>query len=249
VLANRRAITRPRAIRRALAGVAALGCALALSWPAYADVTIPAGGSIGLDAGGLEAGCTDLIVLGTLHTNSAQVSNVRNLIIQNGELIDAGASSISVGGNWSNSGTFTAGGGQVDFSDICGVNPAAVTGNTTFNNVDFTSASGKTWQFASGSTQTVQGSLNIQGDVSDPLNFRSTTPGQQASIVLDGPHTAANLDVVDVAFFDPSMPSDIKPIPMLSPFGMLVLLLLLGATIIGTSSRRLRQKSTWGNRT
>jgi len=239
---------RPRAKRSALAGIAALGCALALSWSAHADVTIPAGGSITLDAGGLDAGCTDLIVLGTLHTNSAQVSNVRNLIIQSGGLIDAGASSISVGGNWSNSGTFTAGGGQVNFSDVCGVDPAAVTGNTTFNNVSFTSAGGKTWQFASGSTQTVQGLLNIQGDVSDPLNFRSATPGQQASIVLNGTHTTANLDVVDVNFIDPSIPSDIKPIPTLSPFGMLVLLLLLGATIVGTSSRRLCQKSTWGNR-
>jgi len=80
---------RPRAKRSALAGIAALGCALALSWSAHADVTIPAGGSITLDAGGLDAGCTDLIVLGTLHTNSAQVSNVRNLIIQSGGLIDA----------------------------------------------------------------------------------------------------------------------------------------------------------------
>jgi hypothetical protein len=226
----------------------AFGCALALSWPAHADVTIPAGGTVALAAGGLDAGCTDLIVLGTLHTNSAQVVNVRNLVIQGGGLIDAGASTISVSGNWTNNGTFTAGGGQVNFSDVCGVDPAVISGNTTFNDVSFTSASGRTWQFASGSTQTVQGLLDIQGDVSDPLSFRSTMPGEHASIVLNGTHNTANFDRVDVDFIDSSTPAEAQPIPALSPFGILVLLLSLSAMIVGTSPRRLCQKSMWGNR-
>lgn len=54
---------------------------------------------MGLNSGSLDMGCTDLIVGGTLQTNSAPVINVRNLIIQTGGLLGAGVSTLSVGGN------------------------------------------------------------------------------------------------------------------------------------------------------
>lgn len=237
---------RHRMAQRRLLVVASVCCALLLSCPVHADITIPAGGSTSLDAGGLDLGCTDLIVGGTLQTNSAQVINVRNLVIQAGGLVDAGSSNISVGGNWSNSGTFTAGTSHVSFGDNCGVDPAVISGNTTFHDVSFATAAGKTWQFTANSTQTVQGLIDIAG-TGAPLKFRSTVPGQRAYVARNGPHTTANLDDVDVVFLDPSGPTDIQPVPTLNLAGLLVLLLLLSATIIGTSSRRLSQKSTWGN--
>ncbi len=160
-----------------LAAVIAIGFTTLWSVPARADFEIPTGGFMSLADGGLDLGCTDLIVGGMLQTNSAPVTNVRNVIIQSGGTIDAGSSVISVGGNWSNSGTFNAGTSQVAFSDICGVNPAVVSGNTTFYDVSFTSSSGKTWQFASGSTQTIAHFLSIQGTTPNPLQFASTVPG------------------------------------------------------------------------
>ena len=237
---------RHRAAQRRLIGVASVCCALLLSCPVHADFTIPFGGNTSLDAGGLDLGCTDLIVGGTLQTNSAQVINVRNLVIQASGLVNAGASNISVGGNWSNSGTFTAGTSHVSFGDNCGVDPAVISGNTTFHDVNLATGSGKTWQFAANSTQTVQGAIDIAG-TGAPLKFRSTVAGQLAYVARNGPHTTANLDDVDVVFLDAPVVADIQPVPTLNWVGLLVLLLLLSATIIGTSSRRLSQKSTWGN--
>lgn len=241
---------------RRLAGSALLCSALLLSSPARADLVIPSGGLISLGSGGLDLGCTDLVVGGTLQTNSAPVTNVRHLTIQNGGLLDAGSSSISVGGNWSNSGAFTAGTSQVTFSDICGVGPATISGNTTFYDVSFVSSTGKTWQFASGSTQTVQHLLNIQGTAPNPLQFRSTVPGQMAFIALAGGQTIAHVGVTDVwasgVWLAPYQTNeggsgnasrwfgepDYARIPTLSSLGMLVLLLLLSTVIGRTWSRR-----------
>ena len=248
MLTNDRTAARSRAARRVLAGIASICCAAVFSVPVRADVTVPTGGSMTLDAGGLDLGCTDLIVAGTLHTDSAPVTNVRNVIIEVGGLIDAGSSNIAVGGNWSNGGTFTPGTSHVSFGDACGVDPAVISGNTTFHDVSFVSGTGKTWQFTANSTQTVQGALDIQGDVTDPLIFRSTSPGHDAFIAFLGTRTTTDLNVQDVEFVNPLDASESVSVPALSPLGLLVLLLLLSATIVGTSSRRLGQKSTWGNR-
>jgi len=200
-----------------------------------------------LSAGGLDAACTDLIIAGALHTNSAQVTHVRNLIIQGGGLMDAAASVIDVGGNWSNGGTFTASGGQVNFGDDCGVDPSIVSGSNTFHNVSFVTGAGKTWQFAAGSTQTVTDVLTIQGNGAEAVNFRSTVPGEAAFIDANGPVSRTNLSVVNVTFLDQSNPAVSVPVPTLSATGILVLILLLSAAFVGTSSRRPSQKSTWGN--
>ncbi|MBK9606653.1 MAG: hypothetical protein IPO58_09675 [Betaproteobacteria bacterium] len=211
-----------------------------------------------LAAGGLDLGCTDLIVAGTLQTNSAPVTNVRNLIIQPGGTIDAGTSVISVGGNWSNNGTFNAGTSQVAFSDICGVNPAVVSGNTAFYDVSFTSSSGKTWQFASGSTQTIAHFLSIQGTTPNPVQFASSVPGVVAYIQLLGGQSIAHVGVTDVwatgIWLAPYLTNeggggnanrwfgapDYARIPTLSPVGLLALILLLAAVVGGTWSRRRR---------
>ncbi len=241
-----------------LAAVIAIGFTTLWSVPARADFEIPTGGFMSLADGGLDLGCTDLIVGGMLQTNSAPVTNVRNLIIQSGGTIDAGSSVISVGGNWSNSGTFNAGTSQVAFSDICGVNPAVVSGNTTFYDVSFTSSSGKTWQFASGSTQTIAHFLSIQGTTPNPLQFASTVPGAVAYIQLLGGQSIAHVGVTDVwatgIWLAPYLTNeggggnanrwfgvpDYARIPTLSQAGLLALILLLAAVAGGTWSRQRR---------
>jgi hypothetical protein len=232
-------------------------CALALATTARADFVIPAGGFVSLASGGLDLGCTDLIIGGTLQTNSAPVSNVRNLVIQGGGVLDAGSSLISVGGDWSNSGTFLAGTSQVNFIDAC-AGAAAISGNTTFNNVSYVSSVGKTWTFAAGSTQTVQQVLNIQGTTANPLQFRSSVPGQVAFIDLIGIQNIAHVGVTDMTatgvWLAPFLSNeggggnanrwfgvpDSARIPALSPAGLLVLLLLLGGVAAATVRQRRR---------
>ena len=241
-----------------LAAVIAIGFTTLWSVPARADLEIPAGGFMGLAAGGLDLGCTDLIVGGTLQTNSAPVANVRHLIIQSGGTIDAGTSVISVGGNWSNAGTFSAGTSLVAFSDICGVNPAAVSGSTAFYDASFASGSGKTWQFAAGSTQTIQHLLSIQGTTPNPVQFASSVPGTVAYIRLLGAQAIAHVGVTDVwatgVWLAPYQTNeggggnanrwfgvpDYARIPTLDPVGLLALILLLAALAGGTWSRQRR---------
>lgn len=202
---------------------------LLLPLAVYADVLIPAGGLISLSSGGLDAFCTDLIVAGTLQTNSAPVTNVRHVIIQSGGVLDAGTSSIGLGGNWSNSGTFTAGGSTITFGDACAVNPAIVSGSSSFNNLSIVSSSGKTWQFASGSTQTVTGLLNVQGAPGNPLQLVSSVPGQAAAINPLGTTATANFNATNINM-GPLANAAATPIPTLSEVGMVLLSLLLGAS-------------------
>jgi hypothetical protein len=208
--------------------------------PAYADITIPAGGTLALDAGGLDAACTDLIVAGTLHTNSAAITNVRNVIIASGGVIDAQSSTIAVAGDWSNAGTFSPGASTVTFTDGCGVTNATITGNTTFNNVNFLTSTGKQWTFAAGSTQTVQGAIVITG-TGPALRFRSTVPGVDAFIRPQGTLTRTNLDNINVVFGPPRPPSGAPtPVPTLSTIATLLLALLLFAV----SGRALPTRAT-----
>jgi len=241
-----------------LVAIIAIGCATLWSVPVRADVDIPAGGFMSLADGGLDLGCTDLIVAGTLQTNSAPVSNVRHLIMQSGGTIDAGSSVIGVGGNWSNSGTFIAGTSQVAFGDFCGIDPAVVSGNTTFYDVSFASGTGKTWRFAPGSTQTIQHLLSIQGTAPNPVQFASSVPGMVAYIQLFGAQSIAHVGVTDVwatgVWLAPYLTNeggggnanrwfgvpDYARIPTMSPAGLLALMLLLAAVVGGTWTRQRR---------
>ncbi len=225
------------ALLRQLTGIASICCAL-LAAPAQADVVIPVGGSMGLSSGGLDAYCTDLIIAGTLQTNSAPVFNVRDVVIQSGGVIDGGLSTINLSGNWTNNGTFTASTSTVIFGDSCGVNPAAISGNTTFNNLSFVSSSGKTWQFAPGSVQTVLGLLTVQGAPGNPVQLTNGGSGPPAYIDPLGGQAIANVDTNNVILG----PVVVPPIPMLDDAALLVLMLLLGTSAaLTTRSRRARR--------
>jgi hypothetical protein len=96
---------------------------LAWSAPLRADVVVPANGVISLNDGGLELACTDLIVAGTLHVGSAPVTNVRNLQIQPGGVVDATTGTISLGGSFTNQGSFAPGSGGLLIGNACGAGP------------------------------------------------------------------------------------------------------------------------------
>jgi hypothetical protein len=84
----------------------------------------------------IDLACTDVVVSGTLQVNSGQLSNVRSLTINPGGAIDGGSGLIEVAGNWTNSGTFIAGTGTVNFRDLCSFGNAVVMGSTTVGVTD-----------------------------------------------------------------------------------------------------------------
>jgi hypothetical protein len=167
---------------------------------AKADLVVPVGATTSLGSGIVDLACTDLVVGGTVRVQSGAVRNVRNVTIQSGGAIDGGSGVIQVGGNWTANGSFVAGTGEVDFRDLCGVGAASISGNTTFFRASFVSTTSKNYIFGVGSTQRILSVLEISGATPSPIQFRSATPGQVASIDLvnSGTQLIQHVGVTDV---------------------------------------------------
>lgn len=175
--------------------VAALGSA-APSAPA-AQLTVGAGSSLGLGTGAVDLGCSDLVVTGTFSGGAGSLDQARDVTIQPGGTLDGGAAILQVTGDWTNSGTFTPGTSLVRFPDGCGQTTSAVTGNSTFYDLTFTSGFGRLVSFAAGSTTTVQNFLDLQGAFDNLLQVRSSIAGVEAFLDLQGGHAADFVDVED----------------------------------------------------
>jgi hypothetical protein len=120
---------------------------------------------------------------------------LQDLTIQRGTL-DVGSTgnySISLNGNWSNSGTFQARQGQVNFIGAT----QRITGTTSFYNLTKSSTSPATLILATGRTQTILGNLNLSGGVTGILTVRSSSAGTQASLDAQGTRTLEYLKVKD----------------------------------------------------
>jgi hypothetical protein len=104
------------------------------------------------------------------------------------------ATAFTVGGNWSNSGTFNNSSGEVTFTTAA---TATITGNTTF--FDFHStAAGKTILFTAGSNQTVTHTFNIIGSLSNNISLLSTITGTSWNVTVPGgAQTVGQLKVED----------------------------------------------------
>jgi len=190
-----------RPVRSSLA-YASLAIALALGPipAARADLVVPPGGQYSTGGGLTDLACTDVVVAGTLLVAGGSLVNVRHVTIQPGGTIDGGSGLIQVGGNWSNSGTFVAGTSTVRFIDLCGLTSGTVGGNTVFFNARFSSATGKNHVFQVGTTQTISGLLEILGTSGNPIQFRSSAPGQVANINLlpAGTQSILHVGVTDI---------------------------------------------------
>lgn len=176
--------------RRVAARIAASIVSVALAAPALADLDVPSGGSQDLAGGSMDLACTDVVIDGTLKLSGGSLLNVRHLTLGAGGAIDADTGTIQIGGNWTNNGgTFTAGTSSVQFRDLCSLPAANVSGDTTFANASFVTATGKNYVFSVGSTQRIGGILEIAGTTPQPIQFRSSSPGSVASINLLGAGT------------------------------------------------------------
>jgi CSLREA domain-containing protein len=112
-------------------------------------------------------------------------------------------STITLGGNWSNTGTFTSATSSMVFTDA----DHAITGSTTFNNFLVTNSSDDssdaTLTFDNTAIQTVNGTFTLDGlDADDRINLVSDSPGSQWSLNLQG--TKGTLDFVEVTDSDAS---------------------------------------------
>ena len=123
--------------------------------------TLTIGGNLlmtGAGAATLSASATK--AFNTVVTGNVTIGTGHTYAIATGS--DSNPASLSVGGNWSNSGTFTPSTGTVSFK---GTSTSVISGNTTFYDLvlDTTTDGAKIVNFASGSTQTINNSLDLNG--------------------------------------------------------------------------------------
>ncbi len=188
---------RSRAVSRSAALAAA--CTL-LAGAAFADLIVPAGGTVSLGGGTIDLGCSDVVVGGGLQLGAGAAAGTRNLTILAGGTLDAGSGAITLAGGWSNGGTFNSGSGTVSFVDAGGCSVAStISGGTTFYDLSLISSTGKVYTFEAGMTQTVANSLTIQGVAGTPLQIVSNTPGVQGNLNLSpgGTQSIAHVGVTD----------------------------------------------------
>ncbi|MDD4957146.1 MAG: filamentous hemagglutinin N-terminal domain-containing protein [Candidatus Omnitrophica bacterium] len=127
---------------------------------------------------------------------AALVSDVEinSLTIDSGGRMDAGSYRITVSGDWTNAGTFNAGTGTVVFDPMTGT--SRISGSTMFNDLTCVTP-GSTLVFGSGTTQTVNGRLDISGSVSSRINLMGSVAGSYWHINPKGAISVTNVTVRD----------------------------------------------------
>ncbi len=161
------------------------------------SLALPPGARLQLDGGRLEAAGGDLLVGGVLALGAGALRGIGALRIAAGASADFGSGTATLSGDWENRGAFTAGSSRVELRD--GPAVSAVLGSTVFANLSLASSSGKRYRLESGLTQTVSGSLQIQG-LGPALQVDVSVPGSAAYLNLlpGGSQAIANVGVSDV---------------------------------------------------
>ena len=185
-------------MKRAGLAAAASFIVLGLAAPTSAgNVTVGSGSTLDLGSATLDLGEADLNIAGTFAAGTGTVDQARDVSIQPGGTLNGESATLNVCGDWSNSGTFNAGSGSVNFVDGCGLSSAIITGDTTFENLSMTTTNGFLYSFAAGSTQIVTGALTLFGAPGNLLTIRSTVGGSEAFLNLQGTSSADFVDVDD----------------------------------------------------
>ncbi len=118
----------------------------------------------------------NLIIAAGNITVSSSIKLTGNLIINNGATFTAPADTLTIAGNFSDSGTFNHNGGTVIFN---GVNQVLY-GATTFNTFYKLVSTAATLTFPSGKTQTFLNELTLIGAWQNLLTINASVAGQQA---------------------------------------------------------------------
>ncbi len=162
------------------------------------QVTVGAGSVMNVGSGKLQGGCADLQVAGQLLLGSGQATGWNNLAIGAAGQVNGGSGLISLSGDFSNGGSFTAGTSEVRSVDGCGATRSAFTGSTQFYRLLASTTMGRTLVLQAGFTQTVTGALTLSGAPGNLLQVRSSTPGTAANLNLV-PGATQQIGYVDVA--------------------------------------------------
>ncbi len=185
-------------MRRAALAALTAAVGLTIAAPAWAAVvTVGSGSSFDLGTGSLDLGCADLTVAGTMAAGTVGFDQARDVTIDPTGVVNGISALLEVAGDWDNAGTFNAGTSTVQLVDGCGLLSATIAGDSTFANLDMTTATGKLLTFTAGSTQTVTGGLTVAGASGDRLTIRSSVDGDEAFLDAQGSVSAAFVDVKD----------------------------------------------------
>jgi len=172
-------MTAPVRYPRALA----LVLALAASGANATEMLVPPGASVVLNGGAATFQCATITVQGTVSLGSAVHGIAGDVVIAAGGVLQGNSAVFNVGGNWTNAGTFTAGTGTVNFGDGCSAAAATLSGVTTFNNLSFTSASGRSFVVPTGASVNIAGALTLSG-LGSPINILSANPSLPAFVTV-----------------------------------------------------------------
>ncbi|MFC1789478.1 hypothetical protein ACFLYY_00700 [Patescibacteria group bacterium] len=184
-----------------------------------ADGTIITLGGDWLNSGGTfteDNSTTTFSTSTSSHTITTDGDNFYNLVFEGGggwSFVDSstttnnftitsgtvtGTSTMRIGGNWSNSGTFNAASSTVKFEGATS-STSIISGATTFYNLTATT-SYKTLQFATGTsaTTTITGTLTLDGgDCSTTISLLSTQDGQYWYLNVTGTTSISYVDIKD----------------------------------------------------
>lgn len=152
---------------------------------AFAAMTIGSGSVVNFGDGTFNLGCEDLVVAGQGNGTAETLSAIANLTISSGGTLAPGAGSVSLGGNFSNTGTFVPGTSHVAIVDACGNGVSEVSGATSFYDLAVTTMLGKQLTFPASVTQSIAHALTFQGVAGNLLKIVSSTPGVKALLAVD----------------------------------------------------------------
>jgi hypothetical protein len=231
-----------------------------------AGITVGAGATVGLGGGKAALGCGDLEVAGNFDMGAGSVESTANVNIQG--VLQGGSGAITLGGDWVNEGMFSAGNSLVTVGDDCGDGMSSVVGDTTFQDLSVISQSGKQVSWEQGSTTRVLGDLVLRGAGGKLLGLLSSAPGQPWFLVLDagGAQDVSYVRVEDsratlpgqymapgppVAFDSTDGGNNFRwflndlsyPIPAISEWGLLLLLVLMLVPVLARGRRPRRWAS------
>jgi len=134
-------------------------------------------------------GATDIFELGGV----LQIDNDFTITAGTVDVVVSQNYPISVAGDWSNSGTFTARLGAVTLNGT----DQSLSGTTTFRTLTKSVASSATLTLPAGVTQTITGTLTLTGASGALLALESSAPGVQAELDAQGGRSLRYLDVLD----------------------------------------------------
>ncbi len=164
----------------------------------YSGLTVSASGVKSL-AGALTVNGTLSITAGSIDTTSGNSYAMTLSVLSIGAsgTLTANASAISVSGNWTNAGAFTAGTSTVTLSLTNAT--TTVTGTTTWNNLTITNAAAREVDFATASTPIyhVTGLFTVTGHSSARIKLYSDSAGTKWQFHPTGTYSLDYVDVKD----------------------------------------------------